>query len=135
MSKIPKLKCGMYVRYKNKYDNIVKISKIKKILTVKTPYLKKYYNLEGPDGALKEEIIKASYNILEVIEIGDYINGYKIVDFDLSYKSGNVIALAAFGNTENGLRTWNFWIKNNEIKSILTKNQFETNSYKIRRNK
>lgn len=42
-----------------------------------------YYELEYPrnvcDLIFKNRVIKASYNIIDLIEVGDYVNGYKII--------------------------------------------------------
>jgi tmRNA-binding protein len=58
--------------------------------------------------------IKHSQNIIDLIEVGDYVNGYRITDI------GNDCVEIEDGGTQ---------IKKNEIKSIVTKEQFENVSY------
>ena len=63
-----------------------------------------------------QRIIKSSPNIIDLIEVGDYVNGEKVTDkFDY---------LLAFGNND-------YYKNENEIKNIVTKEQFEEITYKI----
>ena len=66
-------------------------------------------------------IYKSSPNIIDLIEAGDYVNGEKVVDkFDY---------LLAFEDGQDG----NWYIRDDEIKSILTKEQFSNMEYEIER--
>lgn len=62
------------------------------------------------------EIIKSSPNIIDLIEEGDYVNGLKVVKLE------NEI-LTMQGLTHN--------IGKEDIKSIVTKEQFENMEYKV----
>lgn len=62
---------------------------------------------------------KASYNIIDLIEVGDYVNGYK-VDF---VQDGYVVF--------NHNHPYQLNIYPKDIKSIITKEQFESMSYKV----
>ena len=68
-------------------------------------------------GIKEHNILKASHNIIDLIEVGDYVNGdlVKSIQID-SYKSFNL--------NNNG---WDC----DEIKSIVTKEQFEAMQYKV----
>ncbi len=68
----------------------------------------------------KEDIIKSSPNIIRLLKEGDYINGYPI-QFTLNDKE--VIY------NENHPHTLNCLAK--DIKSIVTKEQFESIEYKV----
>ena len=70
------------------------------------------------DDELKN-IIKSSPNIIDLIEVGDYVNGYKVLKNCLE-DGGNIILF------ENGLCA-----TNEDIKSILTKEQFESMEYRL----
>ena len=66
-----------------------------------------------------EEITKASYNIIDLIEVGDYVNVLKV-----------------HGITDFGLQVYMFGdcpetLDNNEIETIVTKEQFSSMEYKI----
>ena len=109
------MKVGDYVRTKD--DGY--INKIKKV---------NQYNVlvDGRDLFGEEicvpnnEIAKSSPNIIDLLEDGDYVNGYKIV----------VINGIKHIETKNGLEFFGiFWMTN--IKSIVTKEQFEAMEYKL----
>lgn len=75
----------------------------------------------------KNEILKARFNITELIEAGDYVNGYKVLEIVKGFK---VLVDKLELNTYDG----NYYLKqftNNQIKEILTKEQFESIAYKV----
>ena len=63
------------------------------------------------------EIVKSSPNIIDLIEVGDYVNGLKV---DKKYEDRVVI------NTRDDIIVWFEY----QIKSIVTKQQFEAMEYK-----
>ena len=106
-----KLDVGMYVRTeKGKIDKII-----------------------GFDGALilflydfvygyidENDIIKASNNIIDLIEVGDYVNGYKLLYQDSHYSYFDIDTC-----------DWIYIKKDEQIKSIVTKEQFESMEYNV----
>jgi len=72
-------------------------------------------------------IKKASHNIIDLIEVGDYVNGYKVVDIKI-FSDGNKYVVIA---TEKHQSFWKDKVFEDEIKSIVTKEQFESISYKV----
>ena len=78
------------------------------------------------------EILKASHLLLGddkedgVIEVGDYVNGVLITDISEDNKGKYV-----FGYSKDGFEG-EIWFYNNEIKSIVTKEQFEAMQYEIK---
>ena len=69
-------------------------------------------------------IVKHSKNIIDLIEIGDYVNGCKVIDIcESQYGGEKIIYIGGFGIPKK--------IYDNQIKSILTKEQYEQNSYKL----
>ena len=74
----------------------------------------------------KKDIINASSNIIDLIEVGDYVNGYKVIDIVKGFK---IIIDKLELDTTTGLYH-NIGIK--DIKSIVTKEQFESMEYKIK---
>ena len=64
----------------------------------------------------KEEIIKSSPNIIDLIEVGDYVNGYEVTSKD---------QFLGFGNHD-------WYMTNDEIKSIVTKEQFKNIEYEVK---
>ena len=64
------------------------------------------------------DIVKHSKNIIDLIEIGDYVNGKYVKEIN-KYKDGkSIIALIGI-------------INESEIKTILTKEKFESKCYKV----
>lgn len=70
------------------------------------------------------EIIKASYNIIDLIEVGDYVNGSKVYYCYCADEDSTGL----FIDTEKGRQ----WLDNpSQVKSIVTKEQFESMEYKV----
>ena len=69
-----------------------------------------------------EDVIKSSPNIIDLIEVGDYVNGWKITTIDKRYNK-------LYAEYEDGYLIQAISKKN--IKSIVTKEQFESMEYKI----
>ena len=117
-----KLEVGMYVRTKEGF--IAKIEYIDKETggidcdnSVKTMYEQHYSCLWGDE--VKGLIVKTSHNIIDLIEVGDYVNGGQVREKKEDYiriSGGNFMFQ---------------YLKENEIKSIVTKEQFESMSYKV----
>ena len=114
-----KLEVGMYVRHKpllsSKY---VKINKIKEIEEKENCL---YIWLEDKDLITEKYLIKASYNIIDLIEVGDYVNGYYVED-----------VLKTFVNVAVGSNYFQSpTIYEKEIKSVITHEQIEQMAYKV----
>lgn len=78
----------------------------------------------------KKDVLKASYNIIDLIEEGDYVNGYKVLDILKGFK---ILVDKLELNTRDG----NYYLKqfaNNEIKSIVTEEVFKANEYRVEAN-
>ena len=80
----------------------------------------------------KHQIIKSSPNIIDLIEVGDYVNGHRVsdiyenIDGQIRMKFGeNGLVLAHKSNYDN------YYLFEEDIKSIVTKEQFESMEYKI----
>lgn len=69
-----------------------------------------------------EDILKVSHNIIDLIEVGDYVNGFRVDEVEHS-KSTIFI-----GNTKKVIEQA-LWYK--DIKSIVTKEQMEQMAYKV----
>ena len=110
------LKEGMYVRTKDGEIGIV-------ISGERIAFAKDYAKIEYL--VIGNEIVNASYKIISLIEDGDYVNGYRV------YSGGK--------KHFDYILTWddveNYYMKiplhTVNIKSIVTKEQFESMSYKV----
>ena len=116
------LEVGMYVRTtKGKIDKIDDYSSTFDCYHLSTE--PKCYGIE------EDDITKASHNIIDLIEVGDYVNGYR-VDFIENIDSPILKIQKVFCEEyEKDLYSKSFNVKN--IKSIVTKEQFESMSYKV----
>ena len=108
-----KLEPNMYVRTKWGY-----ICKIININDFREPSMK--YGVEA--SYLKDimfigddDILKTSHNIIDIVQVGDYVNGYEVTSKD---------QFLGFGNHD-------WYMLDNEIKSIVTKEQFESMEYRL----
>lgn len=68
-----------------------------------------------------ERIVKASYNIIDILEEGDYVNGFKVIDI-----VENDIYISDF-YAENYIGM----VKVKDIKSVVTHEQMEQMAYKV----
>ena len=130
------LEVGMYVRTDDGY-----IFKIKEILEkdkyndsdnkivqrfrIDRMYQKNDDYIET-DYMYSDWIIKASHNIIDLIEIGDYVNGRKVVGW-----CPNKIIINEPTLDFNAIMIENTYLEVDDIKSIVTKEVFENVSYKV----
>lgn len=80
------------------------------------------------------DVIKASYNIIDILEAGDYVNGYKVekVNNNLSEHKGICNSLDTYLWGINDLDEFEkIVIFENDIKSVVTKEEFESMKYRI----
>ncbi len=117
-----KLEVGMYVRFKDKrgIEYIRKIVNIPEDNRYASLYLDKEANYSY--GLSPKNVIKASYNIIDLIEVGDYVNGLPVTKTS-EYFSTHEKYIELYGTCSN-------W-ENEDIKSIVTKEQFESMEYRI----
>lgn len=124
-----KLEVGMYVR--TKYGIIEKIEDVLEFDGTDY-YLNSFHTAvkvdkENDVAGSKGQITRASFNIIDLIEVGDYVNDYKILDM-VDVKDSNEKAFTIFQH--KGTDTIYFY-SNEDIKSIVTKEQFESVKYEV----
>lgn len=136
-----KLEVGMYVR------TILGISKLVEIKYENT-YVFDKLDDDLSSGDIPDEIwsceiddvvLKASFNIIDLIEEGDYVNGIKVkYIFEKGEKYGfnsNYIvqekSIELDGSYEYDVVPTDFLTKNKDIKSIVTKEQYKNIEYRI----
>lgn len=126
-----KLEVGMYCRYKN-FQNKIKIAKIKGIQKADEVFQYDYINFDNDDGELETNIIKASYNIIDILEENDYINGLRIE----KNKYGELYTSYVYYGGDIGKQcevytTWLKELKEDMIYSVVTHEQMEQMAYKV----
>ena len=109
------LEVGMYVKYTRGAINGYVPPRIAKITDCSDKDLIK---IDNGQVILKADILKASYNIIDLIEVGDYVNGERI-----QYITNKKQLL-----TDGG---YDVLDKYKSIQTILTKEQFENNVYRF----
>ena len=76
------------------------------------------------DSEWKKEIVKHSRYIIDLIEIGDYVNGSMVVDVD-NYNTG--IGREVYCEEDEDFGLWN-----EHIESVITHEQIENMKYKVK---
>ena len=76
---------------------------------------------------------KSSPNIIDLIEIGDYINGMKITNKFIDEETGNIELEFNNGSSYLYPKSWNYEARSEKykIKSIVTKERFSQMEYRI----
>ena len=74
-------------------------------------------------GLSHNEILKASHNIIDLIEVDDYVNGSKVQEIGEGY-----VEIEKYSGLNNDIP---FVVKTEDIKSIVTKEQFESIKYSL----
>lgn len=101
---------GIVTKYENKEDEIS--SDIN------------YYTESGLE-INKKDITKHSFNLIDLIEVGDYVNGYIVLDKYLF--AGEMPVLETSGDETNAK-----CLCEKDIQSILTHEQMEANQYVVK---
>ena len=78
-------------------------------------------NISIDGECFEKEEIKTSYNIIDILEVGDYVNGLLIVDKFYDYANKEMVFQTDRSNFRN--------LK--DIKSIVTSQQFESMQYRL----
>ena len=109
-----KLEVGQFVRTKDGYISQYKYydtTNIGKLLCIP---------LNNKTFANIEDIIKASFNIIDILECGDYVNGKEIeqiINNEVYFEASDMASKISF--------------KEKDIKSIVTHEQMEQMAYKV----
>ena len=86
----------------------------------------------------EKEEIKTSYNIIDLIEVGDYLNGFKVSKIE-RYDTNTIIKIGnSTFNVLKGEKIYtpsydnnNYYEKIEKLKSIVTKEQFSSMEYRL----
>lgn len=115
-----KLEAGMHVRINDDFRQVcIGIGKIKNIAQDTVCVHVSNNNL--PISFSKDKISKSSHSIIDLIEVGDYVNGCRVIEVIDTDTRHYLRIDVQFQNS----------IYESEIKSIVTKEQFEKMTYKV----
>lgn len=70
---------------------------------------------------IKSHIVKTNHNIIDLIEVGDYVNGLKVIDI----VENDIYISDYYAESYIGI------VKVKDIKSVVTKEQFKNMEYRI----
>ena len=127
-----KLEVGIYVRTKQGYiAKFKEYDEIFDVLRFETPiFLRSWVPCDymQKERFMNRYFLKASHNIVDLIEVGDYVNGYLVKDIDYAFDD------IVMNNKNARIVPYIDRNKNNyidDIKSIVTKEMFESISYEV----
>lgn len=120
-----KLKNGMYVRYTRGMINEYVPPKIAKIVDCSDNELIK---IDNGQVILRSDVIKARHKIIDLIEVGDYVNGEFVIQ--TSPEMGWVFTQPTYFDEHRGEER-HYCYNSYEIKSIVTKEQFDSIKYEV----
>lgn len=89
-------------------------------------------NIEERDNKfIYGRIVKHSKNLIDLIEVGDYVNGYKVVETFKDSKKENELWLSVVVSSKMIKEPLREYFDKEMIKSIVTKERFEEIEYKV----
>ena len=119
-----KLEVGMYVRTKQGYiAKFKKYDEIFDMLRFETPiFLRSWMPCDymQKERFMNRYFLKASYNIIDILEVGDYVNGHRVEEIDFENEE-------IFTDSEYYCGIVEFC----NIKSVITHEQIEQMEYKV----
>ena len=121
------LKEGMYVRFTNLNKSCQYIGKLENINECRDPRVKNAVHVNWIDDYVfigDNDIIKASFKIIDLIEAGDYVNGERVTSCEPVDEKDEERYL--------GFGDYDYYIHDSkDIKSIVTKEQFNSMKYEV----
>lgn len=117
-----KIEVGEYVRTDNGY--IIKIDENTNIFNL--GYKEQYVDMETTiyGFTCEEEIVKHSKQLIDLIEVGDYVNGHRVVN-EIWGEDDNNLYLEIEGGFNKSQ-----YIGEKDIQTILTEESYMVNCYK-----
>ena len=118
---------GEYVRTRS--GDIIKANIDHENLTITDKGISFNFNdISKMSSFINNEIVKHSKDIIDLIELRDFVNGYKVLETYLDGVTKYIKLSNAYSKENNysGVRTYS-----EDIKTILTHEQYEQNCYKM----
>ena len=117
------IKVGKYIRVNNDNRNCIGIGKVTRIVNESIYVnINNKYNL--PVCFQMNNIVKHSKNLIDLIEVGDFVNGMQVLDVYKPRDLWEPIEIRVDSRYTN-------FILAEDIKTILTKEQMMANCYKV----
>lgn len=118
-----KIEVGEYVRINNDFRLIA--LGIGKVIGINEDSIHVKMNFELPFSFKKENIANHSKHLIDLIQVGDFVNGRRIIN-EIWGEDDNNLYFAIEGRFNKSQ-----YIGENDIKTILTKEQFDVNCYRV----
>ena len=109
-------KIGIFDRYSSRKENSLYKSPFNCFIKIK--------NRKTPLQCCEDYIVKHSKQLIDLIEVGDYVNGYKVIKLKDGFANGTM-EIVLSNNTII------YRHHSEDIKTILTKEQYLANCYKV----
>ena len=138
-----KLEERMYVRFTNYDKSCQYIGKIANINEFREPSKKNAIYVSWCDDYIfigDEDIVNASYELIDLAEVDDYVNGYKVLEICTgNFEIDNPYDVTALKlefvyqdiNPKIPFFKRYIFVINNEIESIVTREQFNSMKYVV----
>lgn len=115
---------ALHVQNNIKKDDYARLNtgEIVKVIGIRENKVNKkaiYYGIYDTDWFDSSAVENFSPNIIDLIEVGDYVNGYKV-----TYIAGHYITVESDDN-------YDLSFEEQDIKTIVTKEQFENMEYRL----
>lgn len=120
------IKAEEYVRTNRGY--FYKIKKIRKSDVSEEVYIVRAHGDNYNFYLRKDNIRKHSKNIIDLIEIEDIVNGYRILEITDLKNSNKKVFTICKSDFKNICRVW----EEQDIQTILTHEQYNQNCYKVK---
>ena len=120
------IEVGEYVRTKDKILKVERIEKDCRNVDCLCFTTGEIYTRELSD----EIIVNHSKDLIDLIEVGDFVNGYKILEIANIKNSEQRIFTICKSDFKSICKIW----EEQDIQTILTKEQYKANCYTVERN-
>lgn len=120
------LEIGKYVRYTRSMINGNVAARIAKIVDCSDNELIK---IDNGQCILRDDVIKASHSLIDLIEVGDYVNGQFVIQ--TSKETGWIFTEQTYYDEHRGEEK-HYCYNEHEIETIVTKEQFESMKYEVK---
>lgn len=124
---VNEIKVGDYVRINEDFRIVcIGIGKVARISADSKDIYVDMCTNSLPISFKKEQIVKHSPNLIDLIECGDYVNGKEVI-MDLQESK------QWYKSKDDFITCKDYTFEEKEIKEVVTKEQFEAISYKVER--
>lgn len=126
------IKVGEYVRTNGRIYKVLDMDNAFLYVDKEVRYSEEYNASIDYINRDEYEIEKHSTNIIDLIEVGDYVNGEKVLQIQCKLEYIDDDSDTGVNEVDDGLELEKGWIYfEHEIKTILTKEQYKANCYEV----